>query len=432
MTGSVWTPDSNILKIPSLVTVLGVTWSDKCANCTLFKAEVPFSLAPNVDHNDERPTKKFFEHGYLIFCLHKSCSALAIKHPKHDENIKTIDLPKKLFYSSYVMGAVAILLNLIVLITIILAGSLRKTTSMLLIFNMALCDLLIGIYSIIIGNLNIFSFLSSVQLEKKVEKLVFGDGILCPLATAIFTSAECVAAATSLLLTVEKYCSIVHCMNPDRRLGKKVATMCLVFCWVLSLAYAISPEFHFLNLSYSATMMCSFPVAGRDTFLICLCVLVAFYIANIPLYVRIFLFVRHSGSQLGVKREATILKKIALVVGSNFILLLTPMILILTFVPVEDIHDKIKLRSDRHNQILFVFGFWFPIACLGLNSCINPILGAFRQGVFLKQIKNVFKWLRIPPSFGALRRQGTNRSQSQLSTASSQIVLYKVTQLSSV
>ena len=221
-------------------------------------------------------------------------------------------------------------------------------------------------------------------------------------------------------------------MNPDRRLGKKVATMCLVFCWVLSLAYAISPEFHFLNLSYSATMMCSFPVAGRDTFLICLCVLVAFYIANIPLYVRIFLFVRHSGSQLGVKREATILKKIALVVGSNFILLLTPMILILTFVPVEDIHDKIKLRSDRHNQILFVFGFWFPIACLGLNSCINPILGAFRQGVFLKQIKNVFKWIRIPPSFGALRRQGTNRSQSQLSTASSQIVLYKVTQLSSV
>ncbi|XP_022786583.1 C-C chemokine receptor 1-like protein 1 [Stylophora pistillata] len=433
VTGSVWTPNSNILKMPSLRTVEGVTWSDNCANCTLFKEELSFSLAPNMDHNDERPARNFFEHGYLLFCpSNRSCSAVTFKHPKHEKNVKTINVPKKLFYSSYVMGTVAILLNLIVLITIIFARSLRRSTSMWLILNMALCDLLIGIYSVLIGNLNIFSFLSSIETDKKDKKLVLGGEVLCPLATAIFTSAECVAAVTSFLLTVEKYYSIVHCMNPDRRLSKKVAAICLVFCWILSLVYAISPEFHFLNLSYSATMMCSFPVAERDTFLICLCVLVALYIANIPLYLRIFLFVRRSGAQLGIKREEAILKKIALVVGSNFILLLAPMILIIIFVPVEDIHNKITLRSDRHNEMLFVFGFWFPIALLGLNSCINPILGAFRQGTFAKQITSGFRWLRILPSLNSLRRHKTNRSLSQLSTVTSQIVLCKVTQLKSM
>ena len=389
----------------SLRTVVGVTWSDICANCTLFKAELSYSLAPNMKADKESPANKFLEHGFLLFCSHTSCSSIALVHPNHIENTKTISVPKKLFYSSYVMGAIAILLNLIVLITVISSRSLRQTTSMLLIFNMALCDLLIGIYSIIIGNLNIFNFLSNVEKnKKKEEQLVLGGGILCPLATAIFTSAECVAAVTSLLLTVEKYCSIVHCMNPDYRLSKKVSAICLLFFWVLSLAYAISPEFHILNLSYSATMMCSFPVAERNTFLICLYVLVALYTTNIPLYVRIFLFVRRSGAHLGVKREAAILKKIALVVGSNFILLLTPMILIITFVPVGNIHDTIELNSDHSTQILFVFGFWFPIACLGLNSCINPVLCALRAREVCQKDQESFKFAQNSSVYGCLQK----------------------------
>ena len=274
---------------------------------------------------------------------------------------------------------------------------------MLLIANMAICDVLVGIYSIIIGDLNIFNFLSNVS-DKTGEKLVLGGGILCPLATTIFTSAVCVAAVTSLLLTVEKYCSIVYCMNPDHRLTKKIAAALLLFSWVLSLSYALSPLLHVLNLSYSATMMCSFPVAQENTFLICLGVLIALYIANVPLYARIFLFVKRSGSHLGVKRDAAILKKIALVVGSNFVLLLTPMILLITFVPVKDIHDTIELNSGHSTQILFVVGFWLPVAFLGLNSCINPILCAFRQGQFVKRIRKVLKSHGIPPFVEALRR----------------------------
>lgn len=410
---------------------MGVTWSDQCANCILFRANIskPFTL--NLEHGKDNPVIEFVEHGFVPYCpSNLKCSpAFRITSLRDEEKKKVIDVPKKLFYSSYVMGAIAILLNLIVLTNVISSRSLRRTTSMLLIANMAICDLFIGIYSIIIGSLNIFNFLSNAgNYLETGKKLVLGGRILCPLASTIFTSSECVAAVTSLLLTVEKYCSIVHCMNPDRRLSKKVATVCLLFCWILSLLYALSPLLlKFLDLSYSPTMMCSFPIAQKNTFLICLGVLIALYIVNIPLYARIFLSVRRSGAHLGVKREAAILKKIALVVGSNFLLLLTPMILIIIFVPVDNIHETIELNSDRKTRILFVVGFWFPIACLGLNACINPILCAFRQQKFVKRIRKVFKLHKIPPFVSAIRKYEGTGSISQMSTASSQIVLYKVT-----
>lgn len=421
VTGSLWTPRSNILSIPSLASIVGVTWSDECANCTLFKTnlQTPFS---NSERSYGNLTTKFDEHGFYPFCSNRRiCSPSFLIFP--DEFERMTSVPKKLFYSSYVLGTIAILLNLVILITVLSSRSLLQSTSMLLISNMALCDFLIGIYSIIIGNLNIFNFLSNVEF-KTDKKLVIGGGILCPLATAIFTSAECVAAVTSLLLTVEKYYSIVHCMNPDRRLTKKVAVVCLVFFWVVSLGYALSPLFHVSSLSYSPNMMCSFPVARKNTFLICLVVLIALYIANIPLYLGIFLFVRRSGARVGVKREAAFLKKVALVVGSNFILLLTPLILIITFVPVENIHHIIKLDSDRKTQVLFVFGFWFPIACLAVNACINPILCAFRQNEFVKQIRK----LRIIPRFvDAPMRQEGPPPPFQVNKVSPHVVLTKIT-----
>ena len=434
MTGSTWIPDKNVLKIPSLEKILGVTWSKECFNCTLFnmiKANLSHPFTPNMDRAN--PATQFAEHGFYPFCqlkYQRKCAPRMIIYPEDSEKKKIVNIPEKLFYSSYVIGAIAILFNLVILITVLSSKSLRQTTSMLLITNMAVCDLLIGIYSIIIGDLNIFRFLSTAEIGPGND-LVLGGRILCRFATAIFTTAQCLSAVTSLLLTVEKYCSIVHCMNPNRRLSKKVAAVCLVVFWILSLGYALSPLIHVANLSFSAIMMCSFPVGGESyAFLIYLGVLITLYLINIPLYVGIFLFVRQSGAHLGIKREAAILKKFALIVATNFALLLTPMILIITLVPTKNIHDVIDLKSDNDTQILYVFGFWFPIACLGLNSCINPILCAFRQGQFVKQIRKLLKLDKMPAHIEALfsrRLEGRLHSSSQLSTASSQVVLYKVT-----
>lgn len=429
VTGSTWIPDSNVLTIPSLKHIFGVTWSEKCVNCMLFnmkKANLSVPFTPNVDHGN--PAVKFAEHGFYPFCNkhQRKCAPKVIRYP---ETKKITSVPEKLFYSSYIIGAIAILLNMIILITVLFSRSLRQTTSMLLITNMAVCDLLSGIYSVIIGDLNIFHSLSTYSPG---DKLVIGGGVLCKLSTAIFTCAQCLAAVTSLLLTVEKYFSIVHCMNPDRRLSKKMAAVFLLPFWILSLGYALSPLLNIPNLSFSATFMCSVPVSkNTDLFLISLGVLIALYIVNIPLYVGIFLFVRKSGAHLGIKREAAILKKIALVIGTNFVFFLTPMILIITLVPAKNIHNTIELSNDYDNQILFVFGFWFPNACFGLNACINPILCAFRQGQFIKEIRKVLNLHIMPPQIVAFFSRGDNGSLlslSQLGSASTtQVVLYKVT-----
>ncbi|KAL9959755.1 hypothetical protein ACROYT_G033110 [Oculina patagonica] len=427
VTGDAWIPESNVLGLPSLQRILGVTWSHECTNCTLFKANLSAFSISNVEHRNGKLVTKFVEHGFYPFCSQRVCSPSMLIYPDKSEIVKMTNVPKKLFYSSYVLGAIAILLNFVILFTVVSSKSLRKTTSMLLIANMALCDLLIGIYSVIIGSLNIFNFLSNVSVKTGGEKLVLGGGILCPLASSIFTSAECVAAVTSLLLTIEKYCSIVHCMDRGHCLSKKVAAICLLFVWATSLGYALCPLLHVPNLSYSATMMCSFPVAKKNTFLICLGVLIALYIANIPLYAGIFLFSSRSGARLGVRRRnAAVLKRIALVIGSNFLFLLTPMILIITFVPVENIDETIELNSEPSTQMLFVFGFWFPIACLGLNACINPFLFAFRQEQFVKQIKKLLQMIGLVRA--PMRQEGPAPMFELSSKVSPQVVLTKFTQ----
>ena len=429
LTGSLWVPDENVLRCPSLRKIFGVTWSKECFNCTLFKTG--YANLPGVHATN--PTAKFFtEHGFYVYCalpIQFECMPRVRINRDPREQRKITSVPQKLFYTSYIMGAIAILLNLIILITVLSSKTLRQSTSMLLITNVALCDLLMGIYSVITGSLNIFNFLSTADIRDGKE-LILGGGVLCPLTTAMFTSAQCVSAVSSLLLTVEKYCSIVHCMNPGRRLGKRVALACLISVWILSLLYALSPLFHVPNLLFSATMMCSFPVSKEsNTFLICLGVLIMLYIVDIPLYVGIFFFVRQSGADLGIKREVVILKKIALVVTTNLFLLLTPLILIITMVPVANIHEIIDLNSNTETQILFVFGFWFPIACLGINACINPILCAFRQRQFIKELRKNLRLHSMPLHIQAPFRRGRDEQDhsSSVSTTSSQIVLYKVT-----
>lgn len=435
--GTKWIPQENVLTIPSLEFVYGVSWSNACSNCYLYnwaKANGPPDYTP--EEKGKEQAIKFAKIGFLPFSCGNGSVRIQLKcqpsFPK-DRNLEgkrqTTIVPQKLFYGSYVMGAVAIILNFIILVTVFSARSLRNSTSMLLISNMAFCDLLMGIYSVIIGDLNIFNFISNAYTTG--AKLFFERKDLCGFSTVIFTSAQCVAAATSLLLTVEKYLSIVHCMDPNRRLSKKVAFISVILLWVLSLLYGISPIFGVFGLSMSVPLMCSFPIASdANTFLIFPSVLIALYLINIPLYVAIFISVRKSGADLGIKRETAILKKIALVVVTNFLLLLTPFILIITLVPTKNIHKSLELDGSKSTQMLLIFGFWFPIACLGFNSCINPILCAFRQGQFVRQIRKVLGCFSVPGHIqAAFVSRSSERTQptSELDTSSSQVVLHSIT-----
>lgn len=433
--GTFWIPQENVLTIPSLEFVYGVSWSNACSNCYLHnsaKANGPPDYTP--EEKGKEQAIQFAKLGFLPFSCGDGSIRIQFKcQPSYakDGNLEregaSTIVPQKLFYGSYVLGAVAIILNFIILVTVFSARSLRNSTSMLLISNMALCDLLVGIYSVIIGDLNIFNFISNAYATG--AKLSFERQELCGFSTVIFSSAQCVAAATSLLLTIEKYLSIIYCMDPNRRLSKKVAFSSVILLWVLSLLYSISPIFGVFGLSLSVPLMCSFPIAsGANTFLIFPSVLIALYLINIPLYVAIFISVRKSGANLGIKRETVILKKIALVVVTNFLLLLTPFILIITLVPTKNIHKSLELDGSKNTQMLLIFGFWFPIACLGFNSCINPILCAFRQGQFLRQIRKALGCFSVPGHIqAAFVSRSNERPQptSQLDT-SSQVVLHSM------
>ena len=416
--------------MPSLKSITGVSWSSDCANCTLNKRNITFPVNLSQEALDNNIAMKFVRYGFFPSCASAKCGAFDIfaNRTRTRTITENVRVARTLFYTSYIMGAIAIVLNLTILLTVLLSKALRKTTSMLLITNMAICDLFIGVYSVIIGNLNIFNFLHSAYNTHGAQKLVLGGGVLCPVATVIFTSGESVASVTSLLLTVEKYCSIVHCMNPDHRMSRKVAVLILLPCWMLSVAFAVLPLLQVSSLTFSATLMCSLPVAEKTSFLIGLGILVALYIVNIPLYVIIFLFVRGSGSRLGIKRETTILKKIALVVCTNFVLLVTPMVLLITFVPTRNIHNTIVVKgAAQDTQVLYIVGYWLPIACLGLNACVNPLLCAFRQGQFRKEFRHIFQACSRTTIRDMLSSSRLEGLSSQWNASTSQIVLQRVT-----
>lgn len=481
LTGNeLWVPDERLLNLTTLREVRGVTWSSICSNCTLIRIDMNTTMRKHGNgkggdiesHSDgippggseiqrrslarepgdeqqacqfpppisgvhwtDEPPMSFQCLGFFVKCPTTAspeekgkCSVSIIRH--HGGGVlQSITLSSRFFYCLYPLGGIAILLNLFIIVCVAASKPLRNTVSMLLITNVAVCDLLIGVYSILMAKLNIFKFLSqnlkedSLIKQEPAQDLTLGGGVLCPLATALFTSGEIVSAGTSLLLTVEKYCSIVYCMKPDVRLRKRTAVACMCFLWCSGLLYGISPRFGVLGLSYSATQICTMPVTEMKTFVVTLGVLILLYLSNIPLYGKIFVFVRHSGSRLGIRREAVLLKKIALLVCTNFLFLLVPMILIIIFVFVLSIHNTLLLSdtsSPHATQAQYLGCYWLPVVLFSFNACLDPFLCAFRQPQFQRNFRKLFK-----PRVQAPIRHITPFGRSEVS--SSQIVLFRIT-----
>lgn len=132
---------------------------------------------------------------------------------------------------------------------------------MFFIVNMVVCDVFVGIYFIIIGDLNIFNFLFNVSDKLEIgEKFVLGGGVFCLFVVIIFILVVCVVVVIFFLFMVEKYCFIVYCMNFDYCLIKKIVMVWLLFLWVLLFSYVLFFLFYVLNLFYCLIMMCSFLV----------------------------------------------------------------------------------------------------------------------------------------------------------------------------
>ena len=469
-----------ILSLPKIRQVIGVTWARSCDQCNLSKVDdYNTTQEPSRDHtnaskmdNCSSSTQgrknispkvkmsytytedtyahdaneicllglpdhmlKWYTHyispsyylksGYKLQCTCICDSRNCTTKPPLESMGTFFQLLQRLFYCLYPLGSIALILNLTVIIVILTSKTLRKSPTMVLIFNMAVCDLLLSVYCMLIATFNAFTksdthdapvnhFVRFLLKEKTPEFKA-----ICHPSIFIFTVAQIVSVTTSMLLTVEKYLVIVYSMKPDVRMTRKISLICLCVAWCVVIAYSVDAVF-FLSASeekinndeynyyYCAAsghhVTVTLKIDGQDLkepmpfSVIFGSVFAFFFLCTIPLYIHIYIVVKKSSTQMGVKREGVLARKLAVLVFTNLIFSAIP----LSLTPAASSQDlltldffKPLLRTYSSFQAYMISMVWLPILLMCLNSCVNPLLFAFRHSRFKTQFhQNVVKSLK--------------------------------------
>lgn len=395
-------PGDNLFGLPNLLEISGVTWNAHCRECPLVKTELLIQLNDSelacifepeefifADEIEYGRSLSFTKRGFSPQCLcEDNCFFKEIGTPY---NLALNTLPRKLFYVEYIFGAIAVVLNLVVVCICFGCRSLRNSTSFILIGNIGVCDVIMGVYSVLIARYTVYEFIVNENEYLGMDTFV---NDYCNIMGVIFTTAQITSVSSSFLATLERYLSIVYCMNPEARLRKTVALWCLAAIWSVSIGYSLLAVFQVGGLRYHGEFTCMMPFVNgpelEDTSITGLAVaalLVLFYLVSIALYIHIFVHVRKTGISAGVKRKVALARNISLMVCTNFAFFIIPMICTLLFVyQYEQLMDAFKVDSLRSLRVYFIMLSWLPVVLLSFNSCLNPFLCAFRHPKFRKEL----------------------------------------------
>ena len=422
-----WIPSRLVLKLPMLKRILGITWSKHCSTCDLIKTLENETHLDDDELGDEDDSGFSGEDDEDLTCYvtfkdfyyhHKEVkygvSARFVKQgfsPQcfcdHDSECHNYDvivpylrqlysIPRRIFLSQYALGALIIVLNLTVLVVIISSKLLRNNISFILVGSVALSDLLIGVHGVAIAKNNLFSD----SYDVKPRAIMDNDTSICTYMGMIFTVGQVTAVINSLMLTLERYLVIVYFQRFRAKINKRTLIILLAFVWIAAMIFASLPLLGVKTLKYHKWFQCTMPFhTGKvmlETSNVTLSIsgiFVLLYMISLGLYVLIFCYARKSSVQFGIKREAKLARKIAVLVSSNFILFTLPTVLLLVYVySFSDVLHMAKSFSSMRS--LFIVGGWLPVTCFNLNSLANPFLYPFRHSRFKKEIRSLHSRLR--------------------------------------
>ena len=424
-----WIPSLRLLKLPMLKKILGITWSVHCSTCDLIKILKNETHLDDDEISDEDDSGDEFsgeddedttcyvtlkDYYYHHKEVEYGVSARFVKQGfspqcfcdynsecyKYDVIVTYLrqlySIPRKLFLSQYALGGLIMVLNLIVLVVIISSKLLRNNVSFILVGSVALSDLLIGVHGVAIAKNNFFSG----PYDVKPRAIMDNDTAICTCMGMIFTVGQVTAVINSLMLTLERYLVIVYFQRCRGKMKKTTLITVLSFVWIVAIVFASLPLLGVKSLKYHKWFQCTMPFhTGKgilETSNITLSIsgiFVFLYLISLGLYVLIFCYARKSSVQFGIKREARLARKIAVLVSSNFILFTLPTILLLVYVySFSNVFRMAKSFSSRRS--LFITGGWLPVTCFNLNSLVNPFLYPFRHSRFQKEIRSLHSRLR--------------------------------------
>ena len=398
VTQDAFIPPEHIFQAPRLQNITGVTWSHACTNCILLKNETH----PNVTHMrkgtyDIYPplqcrglryvvghvSRTFATYGFLPMCIlsNQQCfdSEVTIT-PMH----QCWESANGVLYAEYVLAPLILIFNIVVFASTLTSKTLRKVPSMLLVANLAVSDFLVGVYTLSITSSR--HAMSYQRFHGRINRL-------CPFFGFLWCCGQMAAALSSVLLTTERYIAIIFSMRPEVSFKSKSCKYSVLISWIITVLVASLP---FLDIgTYTSTTFCLpiQPNKGMMSFaysagLVALAFLL--YTITLPMYAHIFLYVKKSGNQMGIKRDGRIAKKILILVVSNLIFFLLPVFVGLLWLFAGKAFSNIPLST---REILVGS---FTTLCFSINSFLNPLLYAFRDRRFRFVIKQRYNRIVYP------------------------------------
>lgn len=166
----------------------------------------------------------------------------------------------------------------------------------------------------------------------------------------------------------------------------KTARIAIMLCWLWSLLVAFLPIVGVGMYSIGTFCVPVYPVKSIPhqfwysiVVTVCACVM---YLATLPLYVRLYLYVKRSSSRIGSTTDVALAKRIFVLVISNMFFFLVPIAISLAW--------SILSRKQAMSRVAAeVLTSSFCAICLTVNSCLNPILYALRNKTFIKELKKM-------------------------------------------
>ena len=427
-----WLPSKQVLQLSNLTTVEGVRLSQHCKDCSLCKVTSDDANSScSRDHRLSAPSNwrwpgeiqygkalDFIKLGFWPTCLEDYlCKIDQFALPLFTS---LYNVARKSSFALYATGPVALLVNIAVVVFIAFNKSLRKDLAIRLLLNIAVCDALIALVSVLYTRFN-FAIMYTEYLRdqlrgnyygptafgKKWEKLA---NIIGPILTCAVTS-QVFGSGISML---DKFLKIVFAMRPRVRLGSKAAVLSLCFSWSLSATFAVLPVFGIGGMAYVGSLM-FWPHSEDDRWEkpmdFATGTLVIVQLASFLLYVPIFIVAKKSGANVGVKREAAIARKIALLICTNLIFFTAPVVVSLfqtTMIRLlnKDISEGWRSPTLREIQWRAFLLSTLPILCLSINSLLNPFLYALRHPKVKQQLNPLLSrcGATLRECFGTLRQ----------------------------
>lgn len=378
-----WRPERKLLRLPMLSYVLGLTFSKHCTNCSFFITHQS-NISLQIVHRTRGCNRYTFSLDRLpgisgllrntmfSFTCQNRLNCVRSKPRNTLMYIENSCWTESLILlkTQGVLGSITFISNLIVILNIMSTRSLCGNPCMILVCNMAMSDLLLGIYTI-----SISAYLSSYSynyLSAYGYKNCWKIGV-----TWMFAQTNSVI--TAFYLTLERYLTIAFALQPNIRITCPITYVLLVISCVFSIfltCYALRYNFYahsFLCMPISANK-----VSIRIFTIILGSIGILAYSVSFVLYVHIYIIVKCAAQNAGVRRESRIVKRIAVLVFSNVFFFLFPLLLI----------GGIALFSE---EPLTTISLVITSLSLTLNSFLNPFIHAFRNDRFQTALKKNFQ-----------------------------------------